>query len=722
LIQSNVRRLRSRAGAVRACIAACVLSTLLAACGGGGGGSPGPTVAVQASATSTYASGASITLSATVQNSTATGTPTWSLSGPGSLSATSGATVTYVPPDSEADANDGAATATITASVAGISGQTQIMLTAKAFPGHHWTVASAPIGGWEALAYANGLFVAGGSNGVISTSPDGITWTRRDSGAGEEWSSIIYTPTGWWLLDTTHGTLRGSADGVTWASKPMPAAANGLQISRLAYANGIYVMLGYSGGTLASTNGTTWTTSSVTGNAITYGNGVFVISGSDGVFWSADGVAWTKTTVPSTQDELGFSNGKFLAVGSTEVYTSTDGKTWASVGAPSTYLDDDTTFVSIDNTLYGVGVLGLYTSTDDVNWTTVSTPLDGMIGLAQGGGKVVGVSSYGGIATGPDVAHLSTVVESTKGMLGSGLYAHGRYLWTTPTGIRSSSDGTTWSSTDFAPGNGMAFTRSIIDSTCNGMALGPDGTIVVSGRLNPVTGPGSPNASAFAWSSDGIAWNFSQPQGTTPTSDFDPGPVIHDGTQFLSIGARTGYIHTSPDGHTWTNAGRFMLPSGTSVASLAHANGKYVLVGGGGLTATSPDGLTWTVGAKVASPGVTASLLDATCMVWTGTQFVAAGLDAVAATSPDGVTWTAHATSAPASTSEGGSEQINGMAVDASGEIVAVGNDGLIETSRDGVHWTLRHTPGQEQFTGVALIPTGFMAGAGSEAVLFSSN
>jgi len=720
LIQSNVRRTLSRAGVARACIAG-VLSALLAACGGGGG-SPAPTVAVQSSATSTNAGGASITLSATVQNSSATGTPTWSLTGPGSLSATSGATVTYLPPDPEADANDVAATATVTASVAGISGHAQITLTAKSFPGHHWTLAAAPIAGWETLAYANGLFVAGGEDGVIATSPDGTTWTRHDTSAGEEWTSVAYTPSGWWLLDTLHNTLLGSTDGLTWSSKPMPAAAAGFQIARIAYANGIYVMLGYTGGTLASTDGTTWKTSSVTGNSLVYGDGVFVIAGGDGVYWSADGVAWTKTTVPASQDELGFNNGKFLAVGSSEVYTSTDGKTWASVGAPSTYLYNGTTFASINNTIYGVGVMGFFTSTDDVNWTTISAPLDGVSGLAEGGGKVVAVSFYGGIATGADASHLTTVVQSTKGSLGSGLYAHGRYLWTTPTGIRASTDGITWSSTDFAPGNGLAFTRSIIDGTCNGMALAPDGTIVVAGRLNPANSPSAPDGAGFAWSSDGIAWNFSKPQGTTPTSDFDVGPVIHDGTRFISIGSRTGYIHTSPDGQTWTNAGRFTLPSGTAVSSLAHANGKYVLVGSGGLTGTSTDGLTWTVGAKVASPGATDSVLDATCVVSSGSLFVAAGVDAVAATSSDGVTWTAAATAAPAPTEDDGPLQISAMVVDATGEIVAVGNYGLIETSRDGVHWTLRQTGRQEQFTDVALTPTGFMAGASSEAVMFSSN
>ncbi len=722
MIQIVSRGASSRAASWRGATLAVVFSAVLAACGGGGGGSSPPPVSIQASATSTNASGQNITLTATVANSTST--PTWQLSGPGSLSATSGTSVTYIPPDSENDANDGAATATVTASADGHSQQLQITLAAKAFPGHHWTLAGAPAGDWETVAYANGLFVTGGPDGVIATSPDGTTWTRRDTTGGEDWSSIVYTPAGWLMLDTMYNGFLASTDGLAWTSKSLPAAAAGMQTSRLLYANGTYVLLGYSGGSLASTDGTHWTASTVTGTALTYGNGVFVAAGgTGGVNWSADGITWTAASVPSTLDEVGFNNGLFMATDGSHVYTSADGKTWALAGAPSTYIDDDMSFTSIANTMYATGILGVFTSTDDLAWTSVTMPVEGVSQVATGGGKFVAVSYYGAIATGPDAAHLTAVVPPTGGTLGAGLYAHGRYLWTSGIGLRTSTDGTTWSQADFAPGGGLVFTRSLIYRGTNGMAAAPDGTVVVAGEFDQPDGTRTVNSSGFAWSTDGVTWNFAHPQGNTATSnDVGTGPVIHDGTRFLSIGSTSGYIHTSPDGQTWTNVARITLPTGGSIVGLAYANGVYVAVGGGGYTATSTDGLHWTAGNPVSSPGASSHVLNMNAVAYSGGTFVAVGSDAVAATSTDGVNWTAVATAAPPANPDDLPVYLNGLAVDASGEFVAVGNNALVETTRDGVHWTLRQTGRHEQFVGVATTPTGFMIGADNDTVLFSSN
>lgn len=723
LTQINVRAASTRARSWRAHVAAGVMSVLLAACGGGGDSTPLPAIEIHASNNATTASGPNVTLTASYSNTTSTPTPTWSLSGPGSLSATSGMTITYTPPDSEDDANDGGVTAVVTISGAGLSQTLDIHVDAKAFPGHHWSLVSEPTAGWLVVTYANGLFVAGGPDGELATSADGITWTRRDTGGGEEWVSIVYTPAGGWLaLDDLNNTLLSSSDGVTWTPKAMPAAAAGDAISRLIYDNGTLVMLGYSGGTVASTDGTTWTKSGVTGNSIASGNGVFVAGGGSGQLqWSADGVHWTAASQPSSLslDKIGFYNGHFVAVSGNQIATSPDGKTFTSAGTSPYYLDDGMSFVTIGGTLYAPGY-DFYSTTDDINWSSVTVPLSYVTSLAASPTATVVVNSDGVIAAGADIAHLSVVKTGYVGPLGSGVYASGRYLWTSGYGLWSSADGKAWAQTDFAPGSGLKFTRNS-DYGSSGIALAPDGTIVIAGELDNADGTATTNSAAFAWSTDGVSWNFVKPQGATG-SDNGEGPIVHDGRRFLSVGGRSGNVHASTDGRNWTTIGKITFPNSVGVVGLAYGNGRYVAVGSQGYAATSTDGVTWTAAATVTSPGATSSVLHMSGVAYAAGKFIAVGSDAVVATSTDGLAWTSAATPAPAPANTDIPAGLTGITVDASGEIVAVGNYGLIETSHDGVHWTVRPTGRIEQLSGVAATPTGFMTGGDFDAVLFSTN
>ncbi len=722
-IQIQLRAAPSRVRPWRAHVAAGVMSLLLAACGGGGGSSPQPSVTIQASATSTTASGANVTLTASLANSTSAATPTWSLSGPGSLSAASGTSTTYLPPDSEVDANDVGVTAVVTVSVAGVSQTQSIHVDAKAFAGHHWSLGSAPSASWDVVTYANGLFVAGGSDGVLATSADGTTWTRHDTTGGEEWNSIVYaSASGWLAYDDQNGTLLASTDGVTWAPKALPAAATGDTFTSIGYGNGVIVLLGYSGGSVSSTDGATWTKSSVTGYSIAYGSGVFVVAQSSGqMAWSADGVNWTAATQPASllYAKVAFNNGRFVATNGTQLLVSTDGKTWTAGGTAAYDLSNAVGFESVNGTLYAPGFV-TYASTDDTTWTPVTMPLQFVTSVAGSSTKVVAVSAYGGIAAGVDVAHLAVVKADSEGAVGSGIYASGHYLWTSGAGLWSSTDGSAWSQTDFAPGSGLSFARGEND-TSSGIAKAPDGTIVISGAFELANGLPTTNSTAFAWSTDGVSWTFAQPTGATG-NDSGAGVIVHDGTRFLSVSSTFGYVHASADGRTWSTLGKITLPSGVGITGLAYGSGRYVLVGTKGYAATSTDAVTWTAATTVASPGATSSVLHMSGVVYAAGKFVAVGSDAVAATSTDGLTWASAATPAPAPANVDIPAGLNGITVDASGEIVAVGNYGLIETSHDGVHWTVRPTGRIEQLWGVAATSTGFMVGGQYGVVLLSTN
>lgn len=129
-----------------------------------------------------------------------------------------------------------------------------------------------PLGG---VAYGNGVFVAGGP--WLITSPDGIAWTKQDSSA---WYRL-------YAMTFADGRFVGvgpysricSTNGTNWS---VGTPSTGDYINGVAYGDGFYVCLGYK--PAYSANGTNWIvqTNNAPGNAIAYGNSVFVAVGSDG--------------------------------------------------------------------------------------------------------------------------------------------------------------------------------------------------------------------------------------------------------------------------------------------------------------------------------------------------------------------------------------------------------------------------------------------------------
>ena len=175
-----------------------------------------------------------------------------------------------------------------------------------------------------AMAYGNGVVVAvGGTSGtgtVVSTSDFGSNWSDRS---------------------TTVNTANALSTGA---------------YTSVAYGNGVFVAVNGGGGSKSSvsTNGTTtWTAGGTipftTAVAVTYGNGRFVILGSDGkVAYSYDlGVTWTQsatcsgtTTSVLTSSyawiNLKYGQGLFVAIATGSVCaTSPDGINWTTRGMSS---------------------------------------------------------------------------------------------------------------------------------------------------------------------------------------------------------------------------------------------------------------------------------------------------------------------------------------------------------------------------------------------------
>lgn len=294
------------------------------------------------------------------------------------------------------------------------------------------------------VAYGNGLFVAVGHLGTssdtrITTSPDGQTWTERDTGISAPWADIIYAGGQFVAIaggNNGSNVAATSPDGITWTQRTLSAA---VYWGSIAYGNGTYVVVpsGANFNSVASTSpdGITWTTrnlpDSVQWSGVAYGAGLFVAirKGSINYATSPDGITWTaRSNLPSglSWGNIAYGGGLFVATAGGTPYTSDvasnlatspDGTTWTSRNLPYS--------LTWNRPIYGGGVWLVTTgssttngqylarSTNGTTWSTVDAPPSGSYpwcGAAYGAGTFVLIGgapdmSYGGVARGWDATY-----------------------------------------------------------------------------------------------------------------------------------------------------------------------------------------------------------------------------------------------------------------------------------------------------------------------------
>lgn len=247
---------------------------------------------------------------------------------------------------------------------------------------------------WQAAAYGNGVFVAIGPQPAnsVSFSADGATWTSASlSGISPRyWQSVWFAndrfiafsnPLN--LSDT--GATMSSTDGINWAPGILPA---GSQWNSVAYGNGTYVAVSYSGSNevMTSTDGATWTPGTAPGlalRAVTFGNGTFVAVGALGaggkVITSTDGINWTLQAGAPVNDwkSVTYGDGLFVAVSAdgapTQIATSPDGVVWTQRPTPGPVLWDEVAFGGGSFVATG-DAGGLMSSADGISWVARPQP------------------------------------------------------------------------------------------------------------------------------------------------------------------------------------------------------------------------------------------------------------------------------------------------------------------------------------------------------------
>jgi hypothetical protein len=242
------------------------------------------------------------------------------------------------------------------------------------------------------ILYGGSQFVRVGRDGNILTSPDGITWTLRNSGLVYLLNSVTYGGSQYVAVGQA-GTILTSPDGFGWTARQsktqyllnavtfgnsqfvavsqglsltasevsttIHTSPNGINWTQLnsgtgsplysaAFGGSLFVVVGYGGAILTSDDGVTWTirNSGTTSNlhSVTYGDSKFVVVGQGGtILTSPDGINWTVESSGTTTQLMAITYGasQFVATGYIRtVLTSPDGKTWTTRNVGTTVGDD----------------------------------------------------------------------------------------------------------------------------------------------------------------------------------------------------------------------------------------------------------------------------------------------------------------------------------------------------------------------------------------------
>jgi hypothetical protein len=249
-------------------------------------------------------------------------------------------------------------------------------------------------------SYVDGSVISSYANNAFDSAKD---W-YLNSIAANPYSGIAYGNGKFVAISNGSFNLLHSNDGITWET----VTVGSFGLRAITFADGKFVAVGaeFSGLDLitnveVSTDGINWTrytpfTNAIGPNAITYGNGLFVVVGNLGsnrVMTSPDGISWTIRSVLGNDDNwqsVAYGNGKFIAIGisgDNRTMSSTDGINWVSVpvnvGSYKVIFSD------------GKFTTGQNYSTDGITWTNTTISPIIPYGITYGNGIFVAVGQAG---------------------------------------------------------------------------------------------------------------------------------------------------------------------------------------------------------------------------------------------------------------------------------------------------------------------------------------
>ena len=207
--------------------------------------------------------------------------------------------------------------------------------------GQTWTSVYTNNTDWNRIVFGNDVLVSVSSNqDIIRSTDNGQTWsvfTPSMLSYFAIWYDVIYA-NGVFVavgsvVDTTtflFKSARSTDDGLTWTFVTSQIAF------AITFGNGIFVITGNSEISISNDNGLTWLPPvTVIGDwqAVTFGNGIFVAVDPNGqIARSVDGQVWEVFNVPGNWVDVTFGNGVFIAVNFyNELARSVDGIDWTDI-------------------------------------------------------------------------------------------------------------------------------------------------------------------------------------------------------------------------------------------------------------------------------------------------------------------------------------------------------------------------------------------------------
>jgi len=211
------------------------------------------------------------------------------------------------------------------------------------FDGMNWIRRTTSATQCNYLTYINNTWVAATLSGLLY-STDGISWKTSPIGIA---TSFVTFGNGMWLALGTLGQISTSLNLITWTTRTSPFNSATHLLSQAAFWNGslwIALSTGTSVTMARSTDGITWTamgktTFTTSGQTVLYANGLWVAGGVGGnsIATSVDGITWTGRASGVTDNVRSIAwNGSLFVAGcsnaTTTIITSPDGITWTSRG------------------------------------------------------------------------------------------------------------------------------------------------------------------------------------------------------------------------------------------------------------------------------------------------------------------------------------------------------------------------------------------------------
>lgn len=124
----------------------------------------------------------------------------------------------------------------------------------------------------QEVFWTGSQFIAVGENGAIVTSPDGITWTARNSGVTATLYGAAASPTRLAVVGTSGTIVTSDDDGTTWVQQ---SSGTTYRLNRVSWTGAEFVAVGINGKVFRSTDGLTWNEQPTPYNDVLFGSDYF---------------------------------------------------------------------------------------------------------------------------------------------------------------------------------------------------------------------------------------------------------------------------------------------------------------------------------------------------------------------------------------------------------------------------------------------------------------